>query len=97
MGHHCHALGCNTPCEPEKLMCLLHWRMVPASMQRAVWNAYRPGQCDDKDPSPRWHEAADYAIAAVAEREGFREGAKRLKKSAREWGNKARAEEMADG
>ena len=51
-------------------MCLRHWRMVPKVIQRAVWNHYRPGQCDDKRPSPAWHEAADAAIGYVARLEG---------------------------
>lgn len=47
-------------------MCLRHWMLVPKDLQRAVWNAYRPGQCVDKDPSDEWHTAADAAIEAVA-------------------------------
>jgi hypothetical protein len=67
-GHHtCHARGCTRRCPPEHLMCRAHWGMVPLRLQRAVWDAYRPGQCDDKQPSESWHEAADAAIAAVAE------------------------------
>jgi hypothetical protein len=54
------------------LMCLRHWRMVPRKLQEAVWRTYRPGQCDDKDPSEAWHEAADAAIAAVAAKEASR-------------------------
>lgn len=65
MNHHCHAIRCQTLCEPEKLMCLRHWRMVPKHMQRAVWAAYRPGQCDDKNPSEDWVTAADAAIQMV--------------------------------
>lgn len=64
--HHCHARGCSSTCPPEHLMCRRHWAMVPANLQRAVWNTYRPGQCDDKQPSQAWHAAADAAIASVA-------------------------------
>jgi len=54
------------------LMCFRHWRMVPKSIQRRVWDAYVPGQCNlDPHPSEEWHEAADAAIAAVAEIEGI--------------------------
>jgi hypothetical protein len=67
--HHCHARGCRVPTEPEMLMCLRHWRMVPRDLQRRVWATYRHGQCDDKRPSQAWHEAADAAIAAVAAKE----------------------------
>lgn len=67
--HRCHARGCITPCKPEYLMCPKHWRMVPRALQQAVYDAYRPGQCDDKNPSRAWHEAADAAIDAVERQE----------------------------
>ena len=67
--HHCHATGCTTHCKPEWLMCYRHWKMVPRTLQQAVWAAYRPGQCDDMRPSPEWFVAADAAIKAVFERE----------------------------
>lgn len=69
-GHHCHARRCETAVKPELLMCLRHWRMVPRGIQRAVWDSYRPGQCDDKHPSAAWHKAADAAIGYVAQQEG---------------------------
>jgi hypothetical protein len=68
--HHCHARGCATAVPPEMLMCRAHWRMVPRAVQRAVWAAYRPGQCADKRPSEAWHRAADAAIGYVARAEG---------------------------
>jgi hypothetical protein len=55
--HTCHARGCSKPVKPELLMCAAHWRLVPKVIQRAVWAAYRPGQCDDKQPSEEWHRA----------------------------------------
>lgn len=64
--HRCHARGCAVRVPPEMLMCKHHWFRVPARIQRAVWAAYRVGQCDDKRPSERWHEAADAAIGYVA-------------------------------
>lgn len=67
--HDCHARGCEVPVRPELLMCLAHWRMVPRPIQRLVWAAYRPGQCDDKRPSKQWHQAADAAIGYVARME----------------------------
>jgi len=72
--HICHALGCSVRCKPEFLLCGRHWGLVPAKLQRAVWATYRRGQCDDKDPSEEWHEAADAAIAAVALQEGYPPG-----------------------
>jgi hypothetical protein len=74
MNHHCHARGCSTPCKPERLMCKRHWAMVPKELQKAVWDTYRPGQCDDKNPSREWHEAADAAILTVWEKEQKRSG-----------------------
>jgi len=68
--HTCHARGCGKPVKPELLMCGHHWRMVPRVIQRAVWAAYRPGQCDDKNPSKEWFRAADAAIGYVARVEG---------------------------
>lgn len=57
------------PTRPELLMCLKHWRMVPRDIQRQVWAHYRPGQCDDKQFSKAWSDAADAAILAVYRKE----------------------------
>lgn len=70
MSHICHARGCHTPVPPEKLMCLGHWKMVPKTIQRAVWRHYRDGQCDDKRPSVEWHDAANCAIGWVSLKTG---------------------------
>jgi hypothetical protein len=51
------------------LMCRRHWFMVPKNLRDRVWATYRPGQCDDKQPSEAWHLAADAAIRHVAARE----------------------------
>lgn len=67
--HHCHARRCTVPVPPEMLMCRRHWFMVPKKLRDAVWATYRPGQCDDKQPSEAWHKAADAAILAVAQKE----------------------------
>lgn len=67
--HTCHARFCETPVKPEMLMCAKHWRMVPRALQQDVWKNYRDGQCDDKQPSEAWHEAADAAIDAVLRKE----------------------------
>ena len=65
--HTCHARGCETECKREHLMCSRHWRMVPRKIQNAVYDAYRPGQCDFEPlPSEAWHVAADAAIREVA-------------------------------
>ena len=70
MSHHCHARGCTRPVRPEYLMCGRHWALVPGIIQTNVYKYYRPGQCDDKNPSVAWHKAADAAIGAVALLEG---------------------------
>jgi len=70
MEHHCHARNCQIEVKPEMLMCFKHWRMVSRNIQKAIWDSYRPGQCDDKNPSAEWHEAADAAIGYVARKEG---------------------------
>lgn len=69
--HNCHAIACKTRCKPEFLMCGRHWAKVPEVYKKLVWKHYRHGQCDDKEPSPEWHAAADLAIAAVALKEGL--------------------------
>lgn len=63
--HTCHVPHCGKTVPPERLMCLAHWRMVPASLKRGVWTHYRRGQCDDKQPSAQYVAAAREAIAAV--------------------------------
>jgi hypothetical protein len=65
MAHTCHARGCTAEVPPELLMCAHHWKMVPKDIQTMVWRHYRPGQCDDKRPSPEWMRAAQMAIDAV--------------------------------
>lgn len=66
MSHTCHARGCTRPVKPQLLMCMRHWRRVPPSIQGEVYAAYRDGQCDDKQPSREWHDAASAAIGWVA-------------------------------
>ena len=83
--HTCHAHACAVAVLPEKLFCGRHWAMTPKVLQEAVYAA-DSGQCDDKDPSPAWHEAADLAIAEVAAKEGHAEVAMRARASASRWG-----------
>jgi len=56
------------PVRPEMLMCLHHWRLVPGLLKAAVTATYRPGQCDDKNPSAAYLKAARAAINAVRDR-----------------------------
>jgi hypothetical protein len=58
-------------------MCRRHWYKAPARLRREVWKHYRPGQCDDMEPSEAWHKAADAAIEAVALKDEKDNGAPR--------------------
>lgn len=70
MEHHCHARHCEAVIKPELLMCWNHWRQVPKVIQQAVYQHYRSGQCDDKNVSKEWLQAADAAIGFLAKKEG---------------------------
>lgn len=75
MGEHlCHAKNCSTPCDPSKLMCGRHWKMVPKSIRFAVYREYRPGQEVTKDPSEAYLRVAQLAIDKVAQQEGYVDG-----------------------
>ena len=51
-------------------MCGHHWRMVPDTMKRAIWQAYQPGQERDQAPiSLAYLEAAKKAIDTVTAQE----------------------------
>lgn len=39
--HRCRAQGCQRKVPAHLLMCVTHWRMVPAPTQRAVLDAWR--------------------------------------------------------
>ena len=67
--HLCHAWECERQVPPRMLMCAKHWRMVPKSLQDAVWDTYVNGQEDRKDPSYEYLIASQNAINAVADRE----------------------------
>ena len=51
-------------------MCRPHWLLVPRPLRDSVLAAYRPGQCDDWNPSRAYCEAAKAAVEAVAATEG---------------------------
>ena len=67
--HVCHADRCTKAIAPAFLMCPMHWRMVPAEIQRRIWLLYRPGQEVDKRPTGQYMTAMKEAIAAVAKAE----------------------------
>lgn len=67
--HRCHAEGCTVETKPDHLMCLPHWRMVPAVLQRTLWRHYRPGQEKGEQPTKAWCLAAERCVVAVAVKE----------------------------
>jgi hypothetical protein len=52
------------------LMCRRHWFTVPQTLRNRVWATYRNGQCDDRNPSAAYCEAAKAAVITVAKVEG---------------------------
>jgi len=63
--HHCHALQCNTPCEPRMLMCAIHWSKVSPRLQREVYRTVKMrGRLIDETWAP-WWRAAHRAIVEV--------------------------------
>jgi hypothetical protein len=71
MAHTCHATGCTTRTAPEMWGCRAHWFMVPKPIRDRIWKTYRVGQCDDKNPSKEYCQAAKDAVIAVARKEGL--------------------------
>lgn len=68
--HHCHALNCDRNVPPRMHMCKPHWSMVPMTLRRALWAAYKPGQERRMDPSIAYLRAAAHCVKSVAEQEG---------------------------
>jgi hypothetical protein len=66
----CKAIGCVKPVRREHLMCRYHWELVPDSIQRRVYAAYRPEQLENAEPSAGWYAAAAEAVEAVARATG---------------------------
>lgn len=66
--HRCAASSCVRQVPVYLLMCINHWRMVPAALQREVHDAWaaRKARPVDADAA-HWHaEATQKAVAAVA-------------------------------
>lgn len=72
MKHTCHATACVTEVPRERLFCSKHWYMLPYRMRQDVWRAYRPGQCEDLNPSTEYCKVAKNAVRYVAKKEGIR-------------------------
>jgi hypothetical protein len=71
MSHHCHATGCNVKVPPEMFLCRRHWFSLPKPMRDRIWATYRLGQCDDKQISHEYAEAAKEAVTYIANKEGI--------------------------
>ena len=62
-GHKCAVPGCPAIIASRLLMCLRHWRRVPADLKVAVWRGYRAGM------GPEYDVVVAAAVDAVLERE----------------------------
>lgn len=72
MTHPCEIPTCHNPVADGKLMCLPHWRKVPPSLQRDVYNTWRAfnGTSNASSRLSRiraYRAARDAAIKAVME------------------------------
>jgi len=66
----CAAEGCRVACARHHLMCLPHWRMVPAPLQREVWETWRAwSRKGGGNIYEAYQSARGQAIAAVREKE----------------------------
>lgn len=66
--HNCAAVGCQKQVPLNLLMCMTHWRMVPAPLARAVLAAWRL-RCRkpaDQDAGRAHQDAVVAAVMAVA-------------------------------
>lgn len=66
--HRCAAEECRDEIPRKHLMCLRHWRMVPAAIQREVLEAWRRLRCGG-EVVERYTKAVKQAVAAVREKE----------------------------
>ena len=64
--HHCHAHGCETPCEPARFCCPKHWYSLRDEMKRAIWREYRNGQELTKTPTTRYLAVQQRAVGEIA-------------------------------
>lgn len=65
MNHTCHADGCNTRVPPRMFMCKTHWYALRKALRDAIWREYRPGQENDKNPSPRYMAVQRRAVGEL--------------------------------
>lgn len=65
MTHICHAHACMTRVPPSMFMCRVHWFALRKPLRDAIWREYRPGQENDKRPSPRYMAVQRRAVGEV--------------------------------
>lgn len=69
MTHRCAAVGCQQAVPLRWLMCIDHWRMVPAVKRREVWACYRRlGTRPADENAERYRAAVQAAVDAVHEK-----------------------------
>ena len=56
MKHECHWPSCSKEVPPSMWGCKKHWFKLPKAIRDRIWQTYRPGQEDDKNPSPDYWE-----------------------------------------
>ena len=68
MTHRCHAHGCLRDVPPRFLFCAPHWHATRKTLQNAIWNEYRAGQEDRKDPTSRYLAIQRLCVSELAHR-----------------------------
>lgn len=68
MSHRCHAHGCTREVPPRFLFCAPHWHATRKTLQNAIWNEYRPGQEERKDPTSRYQAIQRLCVSELAYR-----------------------------
>lgn len=68
--HGCHWPGCTAQVPPAMWGCKKHWYRLPHKLRMLVWSAYKPGQEERLDPSPRYIRVANKVQAWIAEHGG---------------------------
>lgn len=66
MTHHCHALGCSSPCPPAHLMCRVCWSQVPPALQHEVYRTVKLRGSHVNATWAPWWRAQARAVAHVA-------------------------------
>lgn len=57
--HACHWPGCPKQVNPAMWGCPDHWFSLPKVLRARIWEAYRPGQEVDMNPSQEYLDAAN--------------------------------------